>query len=75
MIEHHITMPSPLNPDQLTPAASFHRMRLVEILGVAFEPEVHGQLGYDLLSTPALATYMRERAGELNLGNADRLND
>jgi len=51
--------PSPLN--------SFNRVRVVDLPGLALDPDVRGATAYDLLSAPALETLIRTHAASLNL--------
>ncbi len=64
-------MPDPLDPTQLTPAASLNRMRIVDLPGLALEDGVRGQFAYDLLSTGALVDLMRQDAAGLGLTTDD----
>ena len=68
-------MPTPFCPDQLTPAASLNRVRIVDLPGVVLDPEVRGRLAYDLLSTAALAGHLRRHAGALGMEDVDTLED
>lgn len=70
-----MSMTSSLNPDHLVPAASLNRVRIVDLPGVALEPEVRGRLAYDLLSTQALAAHIRERGTQLGLVEIEDLHD
>jgi hypothetical protein len=56
-----------LDPERLTPAASLNRVRIVELPGVAAEPEVLGRTAYELLSAEALAEIVRQHADALGL--------
>lgn len=61
----------PLNPAQLTPAASLNRVRIAELPGP--DARLRGRLAYDLLSIEALAIEIRRRADQLGLADADQL--
>ncbi len=63
-------MTLPLDPANLTPAASLNRVRLVALPGVALPLHVAGATAYDLLSARVLAEWVRRHAGALGL--ADR---
>jgi hypothetical protein len=56
-----------LNPQRLTPTASLNRVKIVDLPGIAVDPEVRGQTGYQLVSTVALAELIRQRAENLEL--------
>ena len=58
---------SPLNPQRLTPTASLNRVKIVDLPGLAVDPGVRGQTGYQLVSTVALAELIRQRAESLEL--------
>lgn len=68
-------MRSPLNPARLIPTASLNRVRIVDLPGVALDPEVRGRLAYDLLSTQALAAHLRRLGDDLGLGDVEHLPD
>src|SRR5215210_6263355 len=59
----------PLDPYQLTPSASLNRLRIVDLPGVAVDPDVRGKTGYDLLSASALADCVCRYAVALGLGS------
>ena len=54
-------MLDPLDPARLTPAASLNRVRIVDLPGLALDPDVRGQTGYELLSAQARAAAIRAR--------------
>ena len=72
---YYVLMPTPLRPDQLTPAASLNRVRIVDLPGEALDPEVRGRLAYDLLSTAAIAAHLRRQGGALQIEDVDTLED
>jgi hypothetical protein len=57
----------PLDPLNLTPAASLNRVRLVALPGIALPPHVAGVTAYELLSAPVIAGWVRQHAGPLGL--------
>ena len=60
-------MPDPLDPARLTPTASLNRVRIVDLPGLALDPDVRGRTGYALLSAQALAAVIRPHAPALAL--------
>jgi hypothetical protein len=60
-------MVASLNPQRLTPTASLNRAKIVDLPGLAVDPEVRGQTGYQLVSTVALAQLIRQHAKSLEL--------
>ena len=62
-------MQGSFDPEYLTPSASLNRVRIVELPGVAVEPEILGRTAYELLSARVLADLVRGRAQSLGLGD------
>ncbi len=60
-------MTTPLDPANLTPAASLNRLRIVDLPGVPLEPDVAGRTAYDMLSAQAFANEIRRQAAALDL--------
>lgn len=57
----------PLDPENLTPAASLNRARFAQLPPSVTDEAAHGKTAYDLLSAAALADLVREHASALNL--------
>jgi hypothetical protein len=53
------------DPEHLTPAASLNRLRIVDLPGVALEPDVRGKTGFDLLAAQSLGAAIRQHADAL----------
>ena len=66
-----MSMPVPLNPARLTPAASLNRVRIADLPGLDWR--LRGRMAYDLLSTEAVAAEIRRHADQLGLADADQL--
>lgn len=60
-------MPTPLDPLNLTPAASLNRVRLLATPPFTLPPEVAGRRAYDLLAARKLAAVVREDVAALGL--------
>ena len=58
-----MSSPIPFTP----PHVSVNRVRIVDLPGIAVDPQVCGRKAYELLSSRAIASYARERAAELAL--------
>ena len=57
-----------LNPFlPLTGQASFNAIRIMDIPGVAIDPDVRGRTAYELLSKPALTDLIRSQIRQLGL--------
>jgi hypothetical protein len=56
---------TPLDPENLTTAASLNRLCIVDLPGL--DPALKGKTGYDLLSTKALLNRLYSQADKLNL--------
>ncbi len=68
---------TPFDPHHLEPPVSLNRVIVADIPGVNLDPDVRGKNGYQLVSSMALATLIRESAAALSLDPAlddDRLN-
>ena len=68
-------MPDPLDPARLTPTASLNRARIVDLPGLALDPDVRGRTGSELLSAQALAAAIRPHAAALALTAEEQSDD
>jgi hypothetical protein len=59
----------PLDPANLTPAASLNRVRLIALPGVALPAHVAGATAHELLAASAIATWVRQHADDLGLAD------
>ena len=56
------------NPIPFTPPhVSVNRVQILDLPGIAVDPQVRGRQAYELLSSRAITSYARERAAELAL--------
>jgi hypothetical protein len=58
-----MSRPVPFTP----PHVSVNRVQIVDLPGIAIDPQVRGRKAYELLSSRAIVGYARERASELEL--------
>ncbi|HLY30413.1 MAG TPA: hypothetical protein VKQ36_05265, partial [Ktedonobacterales bacterium] len=65
----------PFDPERLTPVASLNRVRIFDLPGLAFDPQVSGKTAHELLSARQVARAIRENAPSLALVAYERADD